>query len=148
MLSTSTQRLWLPAVHWGSPLSCWETEQGLTIQSGEDQWDSFVDEPWDGHNHSLARECKDNLKMLVSLNQEKLDGMSNMWRQWAIQMFTKWPKLLSNFGGGGTQKWEWSASCLCVGMKGSSSYVHSTSVILDTSHWMFYNLALLFTIYW
>ncbi|KAG7221374.1 hypothetical protein INR49_017250, partial [Caranx melampygus] len=78
-----------------------KTEHGLVehaaIQSQEDQWDSFVDElcpqPTSvqlsekpevskGHllsvgqgsyNHSLARECKDNLKLLVSLNQETLE---------------------------------------------------------------------------
>ncbi|XP_019954711.1 cyclin-O [Paralichthys olivaceus] len=67
-----------------------KTEQGFTVQSQEDQWDSFVDEPCvqpasseravgqEGCNHNLARECKDNLKLLVSLNQEKLDGMANM----------------------------------------------------------------------
>lgn len=72
-----------------------------TIQSQGDQWDSFVDElcaqPSEspegdslavkGHflsvcqgsyNHNLAQECKDNLKLLVSLNQETLEAMSAM----------------------------------------------------------------------
>ncbi|XP_037633233.1 cyclin-O [Sebastes umbrosus] len=30
------------------------------------------------YNHNLAQECKDNLKLLVSLNQETLEGMSAM----------------------------------------------------------------------
>ena len=127
------------------------TEQGLTTQSGEDQWDSFVDEPWDGHNHNLARECKDNLKMLVSLNQEKLDGMSNMWRQWASQMFAKCQNSSLTLGGVVffrlfQENTEVRMKCLMF--KCWDDHVHSTSVILDTSHWMFYNLALLFTIYW
>ncbi|XP_040899073.1 cyclin-O [Toxotes jaculatrix] len=77
-----------------------------TIHSQEDQWDSFEDEictqpasaqPPESpegnslivkdhllplgqvsHNHSLAQECKDNLKLLVSLNQETLEVMSTM----------------------------------------------------------------------
>ncbi|XP_042343567.1 cyclin-O [Plectropomus leopardus] len=83
-------------------------EKGLvehvTIQSQEDHLDSFVDElhaepsasselsegdsqAVKGHflsvsqgsyNHSVAQECKDNLKLLVSLNQETLDVMSVM----------------------------------------------------------------------
>lgn len=81
-----------------------ETERAA-IQSQEDQWDSFVDElcpqpasiqpsenpevsKWHllsagqgSYNHSLARECKDNLKLLVSLNQETLEVMSIMWLQ-------------------------------------------------------------------
>lgn len=85
-----------------------KNDEGLvehaTIQSQEDQCISFVDElcsqtasaqPSErdslvslrGHflsvnqgsyNHSLAQECKDNLKLLVSLNQETLEVMSNM----------------------------------------------------------------------
>ncbi|XP_076588040.1 cyclin-O [Chaetodon auriga] len=75
-----------------------------TIQSQEDQCNSFVGElctqtdsaqPSEGrslaslrghflsvnqgsHNHNLAQECKDNLKLLVSLNQETLEVMSTM----------------------------------------------------------------------
>ncbi|XP_023144388.3 cyclin-O [Amphiprion ocellaris] len=85
-----------------------KTEQDpAIIQSQEDQWDSVVDEPCaqppsgqssenpelsegdclamkdlpDGQkssNHNLAQECKDNLKLLVSLNQETLEAMSTM----------------------------------------------------------------------
>lgn len=70
-----------------------KTKQGLVeyaaIQSQENQWSSFVDElcaqPASGdsslrdslvpvslgsYNHSLAQECKENLKLLVSLNKE------------------------------------------------------------------------------
>lgn len=70
-----------------------KTKQGLVehaaIQLQEDQWSSFVDElcvqPASGDsslrdslvpvslgscNHSLAQECKENLKLLVSLNKE------------------------------------------------------------------------------
>ncbi|XP_028269797.1 cyclin-O [Parambassis ranga] len=68
-----------------------KTEQGLAaVQSQEDQWDSFVndlctkaaqppDSPLAMKDHSfaedqanLAAECKDNLRLLVSLNQEAL----------------------------------------------------------------------------
>ncbi|XP_018528657.1 cyclin-O [Lates calcarifer] len=85
-----------------------KTEQGrvesATIQLQGDQWDSFGDELCaqpcespevsEGHslivkdhvlpvgqesyNHNLAQECKDNLKLLVSLNQETLEAMSTM----------------------------------------------------------------------
>lgn len=67
-----------------------KTKQGLVehaaTQSQEDQWSSFVDElcvqPAPSlrdslvpvslgiYNHSLAQECKENLKLLVSLNKE------------------------------------------------------------------------------
>ncbi|KAF0034199.1 hypothetical protein F2P81_014265 [Scophthalmus maximus] len=72
-----------------------------TVQSQENRWDSFVNElsaqpasaqPFvvsegnshflpvgqESHNHNLARECEDNLKLLVSLNQETLEVMSTM----------------------------------------------------------------------
>ncbi|XP_022620903.1 cyclin-O [Seriola dumerili] len=64
-----------------------KTEQGLvdaTTQSQEDRWDSFVNalctQPvgQENYNHNLARECKDNLKLLVSLNHEILELMSTM----------------------------------------------------------------------
>ncbi|XP_034548218.1 cyclin-O protein A [Notolabrus celidotus] len=57
-----------------------KSEQGLVqhanIQSQEDQWESFKDElciQKAAFNHTLAQECKDSLKLLVSLNQEALD---------------------------------------------------------------------------
>lgn len=50
-----------------------KTEQGL-IDYVVTWWDSSVSE----HNHSLAQECKDNLKLLVSLNQETLEVMFTM----------------------------------------------------------------------
>nr|XP_046241305.1 cyclin-O [Scatophagus argus] len=78
-----------------------KTEQGLvehtTIQS--DRWSSFEDElcraelsegnsqalkghflsaSQGSHSHTLAQECKDNLKLLVSLNQETLEALSSM----------------------------------------------------------------------
>lgn len=70
-----------------------------SIQSQDDQWDSFMDElcesshsladsdpqlsegcslAVESYDTNLAQECKDNLKMLVSLNQEALEVMSNM----------------------------------------------------------------------
>ncbi|XP_008286372.1 cyclin-O [Stegastes partitus] len=76
-----------------------------TLQFHQDQWDapctqpgsgqpSENSEPWEGDrlatkdrllpagekssNHNLAQECKDNLKLLVSLNQETLEAMSTM----------------------------------------------------------------------
>ncbi|KAM8761270.1 cyclin-O [Acanthopagrus schlegelii] len=76
-----------------------KTEQGHpTIQSQEEQWGSFVDElcpqpvcarpsetpelsrpvSLGGHNINLAQECRENLKLLVSLNQEALEVMSTM----------------------------------------------------------------------
>uniref|UniRef100_A0A3P8T8X1 G2/mitotic-specific cyclin-B2 n=1 Tax=Amphiprion percula TaxID=161767 RepID=A0A3P8T8X1_AMPPE len=85
-----------------------KTEQDpAIIPSQEDQWDSVVDEPCaqppsgqssenpelsegdclamkdlpegqKSSNHNLAQECKDNLKLLVSLNQETLEAMSTM----------------------------------------------------------------------
>uniref|UniRef100_A0A3B4F4U9 G2/mitotic-specific cyclin-B2 n=1 Tax=Pundamilia nyererei TaxID=303518 RepID=A0A3B4F4U9_9CICH len=83
-----------------------KSKQGLpeheTIHSHEDQWDSFVDELCtqsvsfqptgnsqhyegdslavkdDSYKQSLVQECKDNLKLLVSLNLETLDVMSTM----------------------------------------------------------------------
>ncbi|XP_044051423.1 cyclin-O [Siniperca chuatsi] len=38
----------------------------------------FLSVSQDSYNHSLAQECKDNLKLLVSLNQETLEVMSTM----------------------------------------------------------------------
>ncbi|XP_067433000.1 cyclin-O [Thunnus thynnus] len=82
-----------------------KTEQGLveptkhaSVQPQDDQWDSFMDELCESnhsladsaelsegcslavksYNTNLAQECKDNLKLLVSLNQETLEVMSNM----------------------------------------------------------------------
>ncbi|XP_026043806.1 cyclin-O isoform X2 [Astatotilapia calliptera] len=83
-----------------------KSKQGLpeheTIHSHEVQWDSFVDELCtqsvsfqptgnsqhyegdslavkdDSYKQSLVQECKDNLKLLVSLNLETLDVMSTM----------------------------------------------------------------------
>lgn len=79
-----------------------QTKQGLVeheaIQPQEEQWDSCVDElcaqPASAqlseghflstsqgshtHSHNLAEECKENLKLLVSLNQETLEVMSTM----------------------------------------------------------------------
>lgn len=76
-----------------------KTEQGHpTTQSQVEQWGRFVDElrpqpvcarpsespersrpvSWGGHNHNLVQECRENLKLLVSLNQEALEVMSAM----------------------------------------------------------------------
>ncbi|XP_059193834.1 cyclin-O [Centropristis striata] len=72
-----------------------KTEQEL-VEHETFQWDSFVDELCETsespelseshflsvsqgrHDHSLAQECKDNLRLLVSLNQETLEVMSAM----------------------------------------------------------------------
>ncbi|XP_069563814.1 cyclin-O [Brachyistius frenatus] len=40
--------------------------------------DHFLPAGQESSNHNLARECKDNLKLLVSLNQETLEAMSTM----------------------------------------------------------------------
>lgn len=57
-----------------------ERKHGLfehaNIHSQEDLWGSFIDElciQQAVFNHSLTQECKDNLKLLVSLNQEAID---------------------------------------------------------------------------
>ncbi|XP_060895321.1 cyclin-O [Labrus mixtus] len=57
-----------------------KTEQGHVVlanmQSQEDQWGSIMDELCTQSTtakHNLAQECKDNLRLLVSLNQEALD---------------------------------------------------------------------------
>lgn len=71
-----------------------------SIQSQDDQWDSFMDEPCENSHSlvdsespelpegcslavessdtSLVQECKDNLKLLMSLNRETLEEMSNI----------------------------------------------------------------------
>ncbi|XP_029365794.1 cyclin-O [Echeneis naucrates] len=59
-----------------------KSEQGLvehaTIQSQEDPWDGFMVDLCNqpayagSYNYNLVQECKDNLKLLVSLNQETL----------------------------------------------------------------------------
>lgn len=84
-----------------------EPTMNATSQSPDHQWDCFVDFCESSHslaaespelsegcslsakgnalivsqercNHKLVQECKDNLKLLVSLNQETLEVLSNM----------------------------------------------------------------------
>lgn len=75
-------------------------EEKVTTQSQDDQWDRFVDLFESNHmladtegfefsegnilpviqqrcNHNLEEECKDNLKLLVSLNRESLEALCN-----------------------------------------------------------------------
>ncbi|XP_070689519.1 cyclin-O [Pempheris klunzingeri] len=50
------------------------------VPSQEDQWGRFADElcSQGSYSHTLVQECEENLKLLVSLNQEMLEVMSTM----------------------------------------------------------------------
>ncbi|CAN9512983.1 unnamed protein product [Ophioblennius macclurei] len=49
-----------------------------TVSEGGSMKDHFKSTDLESFNHSLFQECKDNLKLLVSLNQETLDVTSSM----------------------------------------------------------------------